>query len=170
MNASGFGSFVPFGEIPPGTLFLDYAPGGVNDTAILFKVSDPEGRTNAVRVFDRSVTVKGLSTPALSSLIAPDRRVLALEEHILEIENGIENILWESDIAFVKAVVVADRAGALSLKAYRNRQRDDYECLLFDVETGTLADLATATVGFRRWSIVRRGPHGERTELFRFAI
>lgn len=170
MRASGFGTFSPFGDIPPGTLCLDHAPGDAGDTAILFKVADPENRVNAVRLFDSTSSGGGPRTPALAPPVAPDRRVIALPEHVLEVENALDNIVWESDPAFVRTVVAADREGGLSLKAFRNRKRDDYECLLFDLHSGALADLGAVTVGFRRWAIVRRGPHGERSELFRFEI
>ncbi|MEI6985920.1 MAG: hypothetical protein WCK65_07320 [Rhodospirillaceae bacterium] len=165
MNASGFGTFVPFGTIPTATLFLDHAPGGVADTAILFKIEDG----GSVRIFDRSLIEKRQPTPALSvHQIAADKHVIALDGYGIEIERSIDNVLWETDADFVKAAVIADDEGRLFLKAYRNRRKDDYVCVLFDLETGEVANLARATVGFRRWSIVSRTARGERIELFRF--
>ncbi|MEI6559541.1 MAG: hypothetical protein WCO00_14145 [Rhodospirillaceae bacterium] len=171
MNASGFGAFVPFGEIPPGTLFLDHSLGGAGDTAILLKVGRGESRHNFVRLFDRAAAGRGVQMPALgSALLTDDRAIVALPDYFIEVENSVDNIVWESDAGFVKAAMCADSDGALLLKAFRNRNRDDCECDLFDLATGIEATLDRASVGFRRWSVVRRDAYGNREELYRFEL
>ena len=169
MNASGFGAFVPFGEIPPGTLFLDHSLGGAGDTAILLKVGAADARQNFVRLFDRAAAGRGVQMPALGAApLGDDHPVIALAEYFIEVENSVDNVVWETDAGFVKAAVCADAEGALLLKAFRNRNRDDYECDLFDLATGIDATLDRSSVAFRRWAVVRRDDFGDREVLYRF--
>jgi hypothetical protein len=170
MNVNGFGSFLPFEEIPPGTLFLDQSLGVVTDTAILFKVADPEQRLNCIRIFDRHLIERGQQMPSVTPPLPPDRPVLALPDFLIEIESRIDNVAWESDVDFTRAAVMANSRGELSVKAYRNRDRDDYDFLLFHLTDGDHASLPAIAVGFRRWSIVRRASQSERLELFRFDL
>ena len=169
MNASGFGTFVSFGGVSPGTVFLDHSLGGAGDTAILLKVCDPGGRHTFVRLFDRAAAGRGMQMPALGGTpLGDDRPVVALPDYYIEVEHSIENVVWETDAGFVKAMVCADAEGALLLKAFRNRHRDDCECDLFDLASGSPATLDRASVGFRRWSVVRRDEFGNREVLYRF--
>ncbi len=168
MNASGFGAFVPFGEIPPGTLFLDHSLGGAGDTAILLKVGHADSRHNYVRIFDRAAAGRGVQMPALGTALTDDRYILSLPDYFIEVESSVDNVVWETDAGFVKAVVCADAEGALLLKAFHNRNRDDYECDLFDLATGIHATLDRASVAFRRWAVVRRDDFGNREVLYRF--
>ena len=171
MNASGFGAFVPFGEIPPGTLFLDRSLDGTGETAILLKVGTADARHNFGRLFDRAATARGMQMPALGGApLGDDRHVIALADYFIEVENGVDTVVWETDAGFVKAVVCADTEGALLLKAFHNRNRDDYECDLFDLATGVHVTLDRASVAFRRWSVVRRDDFGNREELYRFEV
>ena len=169
MDACGFGAFVPFGEIPPGSLFLDRSPDGAGETAILLKVGAAGARHNVVRLFDRAASARGAQMPALvSAPMSADHHVVALAEYFIEVESSVDNIVWETDAGFVRAVVCADGEGALLIKAFHNRNHDDYECDLFDLATGAYVTLDRPSVGFRRWSVVRRGPFGNREELYRF--
>ncbi|MEI7607085.1 MAG: hypothetical protein WCJ64_06855 [Rhodospirillaceae bacterium] len=169
MNASGFGTFASFGGLEPGTLFLDSSLGGDGDTAILLKVG-PGASHNAVRLFDRAAAGRGLQMPALAAVPTENHYVLALPDYSIEVENSVDNVVWESDAGFVKAVVCAESEGALLIKAFRNRNRDDYECDFFDLRTGLHAPLDRVSVGFRRWSVVRGDAFGNREVLFRFEV
>ncbi len=168
MNACGFGAFVPFGEVRPGTLFLDHSLDGSGNTAILLKVRHSDGRHNVVRIFDPAVAGRGGQTPALGAMLTDDRLVVALAEYLIEVEHSVETIAWDSDASFVKAVLCAGSDGRLYLKAFRNRNRDDCECDLFELAGGTQADLGRPLVGFHRWSVVRSNSYGNREVLFRF--
>ncbi len=168
MYVDGFGSFLPFGEISPGTLFLDQSSGMTAETAILLKVADPEQRYNCIRIFDRALVEAGHQMPSVTPCLSPDKPVLALLDFFVEIESCIDNVVWESDVNFVKAAVLADGGGVLCIKAYRNRNKDDYDFLLFQLIEGYPVVRSTTAVGFRRWSILCRNDHGERVELFRF--
>jgi len=168
MNASGFGAFVPFGEIPPGTLFLDHSLGGAGDTAILLKVGHTDSRHNSIRLFDRAAAGRGVQMPALGGALTDDRHIVSLPDYFIEVESNVDNVVWESDAGFVKAVVFADAEGALLIKAFHNRNRDDCECDLFDLATGDHGTLDRSSVGFRRWSVVRRDDFGNREVLYRF--
>ena len=168
MDVGGFGEFVSFGEIGPGTLFLDRAPSAVDDTAILLKVCDEDGRSLAVRIFDRAAIDRGVAMPHLTSAPAPARRVVALSGYGIEIENSVDNVAWDSASDFVRAVIFACSDGTLCLKAYKGRQGDDFDCQLFNLATGAVVDRGHEVVGFRRWSIVGRNAKGEGIDLYCF--
>jgi len=140
------------------------------DTAILLKVADPEQRLNCIRIFDRYLIEQGQQMPTVTPRLPPDKPVLALPDFVVEIENRIDNVTWESHVDFTRAAVMASDSGELSIKAYRNRDKDDYDFLLFHLTDGDHAVLPAAAVGFRRWSIARRTGPGERFELFRFDL
>ncbi len=168
MNVSGFGSFVPFGEVPPGTLFLDRSSGLTANTAILLKVADPEQRFNCIGLFDRHKKENGHQMPTVMPLLPPEKPVLALPDVFVEIERCIDNVVWDTDAEFTKAVVLAGDNGKLCIRAYRNRNVDDDDSLLFHLIDGDPTGLPAIAVGFRRWSILYRSSLGERVELFRF--
>jgi hypothetical protein len=169
MKINGFGAFVPYDSVEPGTLFLEHAPGtasATGTTAILLKVEDPTHTYGRIRIHDPALGSR-MQRPALAPPVTAGRYVLALPQYVIEPVHSLESVIWESDPDFVRAALYADTANTLSLKAFRNRG-DDGEFLLFDLATGRQTGLATASIGFRRWSIAHRTPSGERIEIYRF--
>ncbi|MEI8393323.1 MAG: hypothetical protein WCF85_01210 [Rhodospirillaceae bacterium] len=163
MNASGFGVLVPYGEVPAGTLFLRRSASGLGETVILLKISGGHGD---ICICGRPPAGEAIQLPCLKPPVPAEWPVIALADFILEVENRIDNVVWKADPDFVKAVVYADPGGGLALKAWVNPVQTE----LFDLATGAPVDQQAASVGFRRWSIIRRNAAGERFELFRFDL